>query len=150
MTTLTEMIKHEGMKFVLYTKDGSKILGKFDSKEDAVKREKEIMAAMAAKAKMGEGYALDAASGHLVLAEGGRLGLNEEAVDMNAMSDDDLRAARKTFAGLYAEKTAEHAGMGEARYNTPEGILAMSDAYYYSCIMRSIEYHLQSRMLTLE
>jgi hypothetical protein len=39
---LTEMIKHEGDKWVLYSKDGSKKLGEFDSEEAAKKREREI------------------------------------------------------------------------------------------------------------
>lgn len=37
-----KMIKHEGSKWVLYSKDGSKKLGTFDSKEAAEKREREI------------------------------------------------------------------------------------------------------------
>ena len=39
---LAEVIKREGNKWVLYSKDGSKKLGEFDSKEAAEKREKEI------------------------------------------------------------------------------------------------------------
>ncbi len=105
---------------------------------------------MAAKAKMGEGFAMDVVTGRLILSEGGRLRLTEEAVDMNAMSDDDLRAARKTFMGLYAEMTVKHAEMGDMRYNTPEGVMCMADCSYYAGIMRSIEYFMAARMLTLE
>lgn len=150
MTTLNEMIKHEGEKFVLYTKDGSKVLGKFDTKDEALKREKEIMAAMAAKSKMGEGFALDVATGRLILAEGARMRLCEEGVDISAMSDDELRAARKTFVGLYAQCCADHAAMGDARYNTPEGVMCMADCSYYAGIARGLEYHMQGRLLTLE
>jgi hypothetical protein len=150
MTVLTEMIKKEGEKFVLYSKDGSKVLGKFDTKDEAMKREKEMMAAMAAKSKMGEGFAIEVATGHLILAEGARLKLTEEAVDMGAMSDDDLRGARKTFMGLYAQCCADHSAMGDSRYNTPEGVTCMADCSYYAGIVRSLEYHMQSRLLTLE
>jgi hypothetical protein len=37
-----EMLKYEGSKWVLYSKDGSKKLGEFDTKEDALKRERQI------------------------------------------------------------------------------------------------------------
>jgi regulator of replication initiation timing len=40
--SMTEVIKHEGDKWVLYSADGSKKLGEFDSEEDAIKREKQI------------------------------------------------------------------------------------------------------------
>ena len=36
------MIKKEKSKYVLYSKDGSKKFGSFDTKEDAKDREKEI------------------------------------------------------------------------------------------------------------
>ena len=36
------MIRHQGSKWVLYTKDGNKVLGKFDTKQAAVKREQQI------------------------------------------------------------------------------------------------------------
>ena len=36
------MIVKQGSKFVLKSKDGSKTLGTFDTKEQAVKREKQI------------------------------------------------------------------------------------------------------------
>ena len=36
------MIIKQGSKFVLKSKDGSKVLGKFDTKEQALKREKQI------------------------------------------------------------------------------------------------------------
>ena len=36
------MIKHEGNKWILYTQDGSKVLGEFDTEEDALKREGQI------------------------------------------------------------------------------------------------------------
>ena len=38
----TSMIIKQGQKFVLKSKDGSKVLGKFDTKEQALKREKQI------------------------------------------------------------------------------------------------------------
>lgn len=36
------MIKKQGSKWVLHTKDGSKVLGTFDTKEEAEKRERQI------------------------------------------------------------------------------------------------------------
>ena len=36
------MIIKQGLKFILKNKDGSKTLGTFDTKEQAVKREKQI------------------------------------------------------------------------------------------------------------
>lgn len=36
------MIVKEKGKWILYSKDGSKVLGRFDSKKDAVKREIQI------------------------------------------------------------------------------------------------------------
>ena len=37
------MIVKQGRQWILYTRDGAKILGRFKSKELAEKREKEIM-----------------------------------------------------------------------------------------------------------
>jgi len=37
------MIKQEGKKWILYSQDGKKVLGEFDSEEEAMKREKQIM-----------------------------------------------------------------------------------------------------------
>lgn len=48
---LTEMIRQEGEKWCLYSKDGKKKLGEFDSKEEAMAREREIVAAKHAKAE---------------------------------------------------------------------------------------------------
>jgi hypothetical protein len=42
MPELKEVIKHEGNKWVLYSHDGLKKLGEFDSEEDAKKRERQI------------------------------------------------------------------------------------------------------------
>jgi len=39
---LSEVIRKSGSEWILYTKDGKKVLGKFKSKEDAMKREKQI------------------------------------------------------------------------------------------------------------
>jgi len=36
------VIKKEGYKWVLYTKDGKKILGTFKTKKEALRREKQI------------------------------------------------------------------------------------------------------------
>ena len=43
------MIKHEGDTYVLYSQDGAKKLGTFDSKEAAEEREREIQAIQHAK-----------------------------------------------------------------------------------------------------
>ncbi|MBI4152417.1 hypothetical protein HY495_01790 [Candidatus Woesearchaeota archaeon] len=37
------VIKKEGYKWVLYTKDGKKVLGTFRTKTEAVKRERQIV-----------------------------------------------------------------------------------------------------------
>jgi hypothetical protein len=42
IANINEMLKREGSKWVLYSKDGSKKLGEFDTKEDALKRERQI------------------------------------------------------------------------------------------------------------
>ena len=39
---IEEVLKQEGSKWVLYSSDGSKKLGEFDTKEDALKRERQI------------------------------------------------------------------------------------------------------------
>ncbi len=36
------MLKKEKGKYVLYSKDGKKRLGRFDTKEEAIKRERQI------------------------------------------------------------------------------------------------------------
>lgn len=36
------MIKYEGGQYVLYTHDGAKVLGRFDSQKEAKDREREI------------------------------------------------------------------------------------------------------------
>ena len=36
------MIRHKNGKWILYNHDGTKILGEFDTKEEAEKREKQI------------------------------------------------------------------------------------------------------------
>lgn len=48
------MIKHEKGKWVLYSKDGSKQLGEYDTEQEAKDREKEIIAAKEAKKAMVE------------------------------------------------------------------------------------------------
>ena len=42
LSEVQEMLRHEGSKWVLYSKDGSKKLGEFDTKEDALERERQI------------------------------------------------------------------------------------------------------------
>ena len=37
------VIKKKGYKWVLYTKDGKKVLGTFKTKKDALKRERQII-----------------------------------------------------------------------------------------------------------
>lgn len=37
------MIKKAGSKWILYSKDGSKILGRFNTKKAALRREKQII-----------------------------------------------------------------------------------------------------------
>jgi hypothetical protein len=37
------MIKKEGNKWVLYTKDGQRVLGVFSTKQEAMRREKQIL-----------------------------------------------------------------------------------------------------------
>ncbi|MBI4167900.1 MAG: hypothetical protein HY515_02990 [Candidatus Aenigmarchaeota archaeon] len=37
------VIKKSGSYYILYTKDGKKMLGKFRSKKDALKRERQII-----------------------------------------------------------------------------------------------------------
>lgn len=39
---ISETIKKEGDEFVLYTKDGSRVLGRHKTREDAVKQEQAI------------------------------------------------------------------------------------------------------------
>ena len=41
------MIRHEGDKWVLYTRDGKKKLGEHDTKEQAIRQEQAILAAQA-------------------------------------------------------------------------------------------------------
>lgn len=47
---LNDMITHEGGKYVLYSKDGSRKLGEFETKEAAEEREAEILRIEHAKA----------------------------------------------------------------------------------------------------
>jgi hypothetical protein len=37
------MIRHVGSKWVLYTKDGTKVLGKYATKQQAQKRERQVI-----------------------------------------------------------------------------------------------------------
>jgi hypothetical protein len=46
------VIKHEGNKWVLYAKDGEKVLGSFDTEDEAKERERQIIAAKAAKGEL--------------------------------------------------------------------------------------------------
>ncbi len=48
------MIKHENGKWILFSKDGSKQLGEFDTEQEAKDREAEIVAAVAAKESYAE------------------------------------------------------------------------------------------------
>ena len=41
---INETIKHEGNEWILYTKDGSRVLGKHSTREDAIKQEQAIYA----------------------------------------------------------------------------------------------------------
>lgn len=53
------MIKQSGKKWILYSKDGSKKLGEFDSKEAAEEREKQIKRIKAMKSKQFKQYVTD-------------------------------------------------------------------------------------------
>lgn len=54
-----EMIKHEGDKWVLYSKDGTKTLGTFDSQEDAEERERQIQAIQHSEGRQTESLIVD-------------------------------------------------------------------------------------------
>ena len=43
INTRGKMIKKKKYKWILYTRDGKKILGKFRTKKDALKRERQII-----------------------------------------------------------------------------------------------------------
>ena len=43
INTRRKMIKKKTNKWILYTRDGSRILGKFRTKKDALKRERQII-----------------------------------------------------------------------------------------------------------
>jgi len=43
INTRRKMIKKKKYKWILYTRDGKKILGKFRTKKDALKRERQII-----------------------------------------------------------------------------------------------------------
>ena len=47
------MIKQSGDKWILYSADGSKVLGRFDSKQAAVDREVQIKKIVAMKKRRG-------------------------------------------------------------------------------------------------
>ena len=143
---LTETIKQEGGKWVLYAQDG-KVLGRFGSEAEAKKRDGQIAAFKAKGAKESAGLALDAA-GALVLAEGGRLVLEEG--DLAALDDDTLREVRGLMSAKYAEVDSAHRKLGDQRYSTTAGAMLLRDMSYYSNVLWRVECEMVCRLLTLD
>lgn len=151
MTTTTEMIKQEGGKFVLYSKDGSKVLGRFASKAEAEKHEARVQAFkhMDPKEALGViGLAQDVQRGCVSICEGGRLPLQE--VYIAAMGDDELRAMRDVFVKARQKlMVAQDELPANQRYSSAKGYQLMADVDYYHGLVRMIEVEMTLRMLTL-
>lgn len=148
---LAETIKHEGSKWVIYNKDGSKKLGSYGSEAEAKKRLGQIEFF---KNKTGEslgwGLGRDEQS-HVVVVEGGQYFLNEDADDLPRMEDEDLQDLRKTFVEKRTALRAAQAAMDpEDRYGSPEGSALFDDLCYYNALISRIECEMACRLLPLD
>jgi hypothetical protein len=138
------MIKKEDGKWVLYSKDGKKVLGRFDSEAAAKKREGEIKSFK----NSDEGFAIEVESGKVVLVEGGRVDLCE--TDLGNMDDDELRGMRKLMVKKQGKINQEFMALGDDKYSTPEGNALLRDIGYYSNVLYRIENEMVYRLLTLD
>lgn len=90
-------------------------------------------------------------SGDVVLAEGGRYLLKEDAGDMARMSDGKLKDLRATMVGKRTDKRKAHGDLSpEDKYGSPEGSALLDDLYYYGNLISQIEREMSDRMLPLD
>lgn len=150
MTTkipVTETMKQEGGKHVLYSKDGKKVLGRFDSEDEAKKHEQKVQAMKKlGMAQEAEGLALQA--GVWVLAEGGRCALTE--ADTSVMGDESLQALRRLMVDKYAACDAAFRKLGDQRYSSTQGCILLRDMGYYSSVLSRLESELAYRLIPLD
>lgn len=147
MPALEEIIRKVGSKYHLRSKDGKKLLGRFDSKAEAESAERR------AKRFSKEGESMIGLAkledGKVVLAEGGRLEITE-AESLQRLTDDQLQTMRKAFVALRTKSRKKHSKFSDATaFSTPEGQQAFADIDYYNGLIRRIEFEMQDRYLPL-
>ncbi len=96
--TIGETIKAESGKFVLYSKDGSKKLGTYDTKDEALKREKQIQAFKAAESATD----IDITTGEIALVE--------KAVSTDGTVMLKLISAGVGSSGFYSKEVLQRDG----------------------------------------
>lgn len=147
-SSVSEIIKKEDGKWVLYNQLGTKVLGRFDNELEAKKREGQIMYFKSKGAKESFGFALDPVAGLISLEEGGRVILSE--MEIGYYSDEELRKMRATMLEKYSECDAAFRNLGDNRYSSTDGACHMRDLSYYSGVLSRIESEMAYRLLALD
>lgn len=136
------MIKQEGSKWVLYSKDGTKKLGEFDSEDAAKKREAEIQAIKHAKEteplkiqdtfRIVEAASKDGSVWDVVLLEAGKSANNvnypEQILSQSVPSFEGAKAFAYEFKGNAAD-LLDHLP-DNVRETNPEGMAKNLVGYY--------------------
>ena len=153
MEPLTETIKQDGGKWVLYSKDGKKKMGTFDTEAEAKKHEAEVSYF---KKKNAEGVATLDARGVLLVEDYGVSPATPYEVMQAKMSsmcaslaDDRLRELRDEFVKERTKLRGKFKDLGEERYSLPAGSQLLADIYYYDRVVGALECELACRLLTL-
>lgn len=88
-------------------------------------------------------------NGKPVVVEGGTLDVKE--AELHRLTDDELRAMRKTFTAERMKKQKKFAAIADAdKFATPAGSQAFSDIEYYNGIIWRVEREMQDRYIILD
>ena len=150
---LTEVIKKEGAKWVLYSKDGKKVLGRFDSEAAAKKHEGEVQYF---KKNGAEGAVTMDARG-VLLVEDYHINpstpyemMQTKMIAMcQSLTDERLREIRDEFVKARTKLYMQFKDLGEDRYVLPAGRQILADIFYYDRVISALECEMACRLLTL-
>ena len=141
------MIERRGGKWVIISKTTGKVLGRFDTKAAAQKRERQIQFFKQREADTMDGkgtITLKLREGHVEL-----LDLQEGTGSLARKTDDELRAIRQTLVDERLKISIEHSKMGDDRFSTPKGSALFSDIMYYNRVIDFVESEMAARYITL-
>lgn len=122
------MIKQENGKWVLYSKDGSKVLGTYATEEEAKAREAQVIAAVAAKGTAKEDFGMDMPMPSPVITATSFADLYGQRAELEAA--DEVRKLAYDFGSLAANVINAGGDVpGELQALSDEFMTMVMDAY---------------------